>query len=113
MSKEDPEAALRFYKLAADAKYAPAIFNYAKAVESLNSDESIKLLRRITYGVDFIPQAAYELGRIYEEIINDLPNAVIHYRIALEAGVEEAAMSLQRCQDTMFREKGTRKTKQQ
>ncbi len=54
--------------------------------------------------MDFIPQAACELGRIYEVTKHDLPNAVIYYRIALEAGVEEAAASLQRCQDRMFRE---------
>ncbi len=104
LSKADPEAGLRLYKLAADAKYAPAIFNYAKAIEIRDPDESIELLRRITYEVDFIPQAACELGRIYEVTKHDLPNAVIYYRIALEAGVEEAAASLQRCQDRMFRE---------
>lgn len=81
-----------------DAGYAPAIYSYAHSIELRDIDEAIQLYKRVAY---IIPQAAFSLAQLYERL-HDLRGAVDYYRIAYEAGVQEAGESLRRCQDILF-----------
>ena len=98
MTKSDPKLAIALYKQAADAGYAPAIYNYAHSIELRDIDKAVQLYKRVAY---IIPRAAFSLAQIYERS-HDLRGAVDYYRIAYEAGVQEAGESLRRCQDILF-----------
>ena len=98
----DPKLAVALYKQAADAGYAPAIYNYAHAMEWRDVDKAIKLYKQVAFGEDAIPQAAFSLAHLYERSLHDLRSAVSYYRIAYETGIQEAEESLRRCQDMLF-----------
>ena len=49
-----------------------------------------------------VPQAALPLARLYENSLHDLRKASNYYRIAYEAGIQEAGESLRRCQDILL-----------
>lgn len=97
-TNSDPNLAIALYKKAADAGYAPAIYNYAHAIELRDVDKAIQMYKRVAY---VIPQAAFSLARHYERL-HDLRGAVDYYRVAYEAGVQEAGESLRRCQNVLF-----------
>ena len=94
----DIEAATLLFKELADAHYAPAIYNYAKAIQKKEIEETVKLLLSIS----FMPQAANDLGYIYEKTYHNLHTAITYYRMAYESGMTEAGQNLQRCQDKLF-----------
>ena len=101
-TNSDPKLAVALYKQAADAGYAPAIYNYAHAMEWRDVDKAIQLYKKVAFGENAIPQAAFSLAHLYENSLHDLRNAVSYYRIAYEAGIQEAGESLKRCQDILF-----------
>lgn len=94
----NPNLAIALYKKAADAGYTPAIYNYAHARELIDINEAVQMYKRVAY---VIPQAAFSLARYYERL-HDLRGAVDYYRVAYEAGMQEAGESLRRCQDVLF-----------
>ena len=96
----NPTAAISLYRKAADAGYAPAIFNYAHSIELTDAESAVDLYRRVFS--DAVPQAAYSAARLYESALHDIREAVKFYRIALDAGIQEAADDLQRCQAQLF-----------
>ena len=102
MTNSDPKLAAVLYKQAADAGYAPAIYNYAHAMEWRDVEKAIKLYKQVAFGENSIPQAAFSLARLYERSLHDLRNAVSYYRIAYETGIQEAGECLKRCQDILF-----------
>ena len=71
-------------------------------MELLDLDAAVSMYRRVAFGEHAIPQAAYALGVIYENHLNDLHSAVTYYHIAAKAGLEAAEKALKRCQDTLF-----------
>ena len=95
----DLDAAIAHYKTAADAGYQPAVYNYARAIELRDVDKAIPLYKSV---VNDIPQAAFSLAKLYEYRLNDLRLAINHYRVAYEAGIQEAKECLKRCQDKFF-----------
>ena len=97
-TSRDQQSAIAQYKQAADTGYAPAIYNYAHALESRDIDKAVQLYKSVAY---VIPQAAFSLAQLYERSHN-LREAVDYYRIAYEAGIEEAGEALRRCQDMLF-----------
>ncbi len=109
-SRPDPTAAIAYYKKAAENGYAPGAFNYAQAVELLDLDAAVSMYRRVAFGEHAIPQAAYALGVIYENHLNDLHSAVTYYHIAAKAGLEAAEKALKRCQDTLFSKSSAMRT---
>lgn len=105
MTKPDPQKALSLYKQAADAGYAPAVFNYARAMELQDIEEATALYRKVAFGETAIPQAVFSLAKLYERHFHDLYTAVTYYRLAVEAGIQEAEKDLKRCQDELFARK--------
>lgn len=99
MTKSDSKAAIALYAQAAKAGYAPAIYNYAHAIELRDVEKAIEQYKRV---VTVIPQAALSLAKIYENTLHDLRSAADYYRIACEAGIQEAEEGLKRCQDLFF-----------
>lgn len=102
MTDFDQYSAMALYKQAAEAGYAPAVYNYAHALELRDIEQAINLYKRVAFGENAIPHAAYSLGKLYERSLHDLRSAVSCYRIAFDAGILEAGGDLQRCQDTLF-----------
>ncbi len=100
--KMNLEKAEQYYQLAADAGFTPAIYNLAALIEAKDPDKAVDYYQRVAYGDDGIPQASYALGRCYEKIYNDIPEAVSCYRIAYGNGVIEAGEALQRCQNIIL-----------
>ena len=100
MTKNDPKEAMALYKKAADAGYAPAIYNYAHAMELNDIAQAVQMYQRIYH---IIPQAALSLAQIYEKSLNDFPRAIDYYRVAYEAGIQEAKKSLMHCQDILLK----------
>ena len=98
----DPQAAIALYRSASEADYAPAVYNFARAMELRDIDHAISLYKRVAFGENAIPQAAFSLARLYERSLHDLRSAVHYYRIAIESGVKEAENDLKRCQDKLF-----------
>jgi TPR repeat protein len=99
MTNSDPQTAIALYKQAADAGYAPAVYNYAHAMELRDVEKAIPYYKKIAY---VIPQAAFSLAKLYERTLHDLKSAADYYRIAFEAGIQEAGEGLRRCQDMFF-----------
>lgn len=99
MTKSEPKLAFALYKKAADAGYAPAIYNYAHAMELKDVEQAIQMYQRICH---IIPQAAFSLAQIYEKSLHDLPRAIDYYRVAYESGIREAKKSLTHCQDILL-----------
>jgi TPR repeat protein len=99
MTKSDPQSAIALYEKAADAGYAPAVYNYAHAMELRDVGKAIDQYKRVA---TVIPQAAFSLAKLYENRLHDLHNAADYYRIASEAGIQEAEEGLRRCQDLFF-----------
>ena len=97
-TSRDPQSAIALYKQAAETGYAPAIYNYAHALESRDIDKAVQLYKSVAY---VIPQAAFSLAQLYKRSHN-LHEAVDYYRIAYEAGIEEAGEALRHCQDMLF-----------
>ena len=101
----DIQSAINLYKQAADAGYAPAIYNYANAMVSQGKiEEAIALYKRVASSYA-IPQAAFDLAKLYENKLHDLRHAIDYYRIAYEAGIQEAEDNMRRCQDIIFSNK--------
>ena len=98
----DISAAIAWYKKAADAGYAPAVYNYARAMELRDVDAAVQLYERVA---DEFPQAAFSLAQLYERNRKDFRGAINYYRIAYDAGITETADGLQRCQDKLFVQK--------
>ncbi|MBR4459364.1 MAG: toll/interleukin-1 receptor domain-containing protein [Clostridia bacterium] len=99
LSECEPQRAEKLYRRAAEAGYAPAIYNYARTIELRDPQEAIRQYRKVAYGENAIPQAAFALGRLYERALHDMQNAAIWYRIALDAGFQEAENDLKRCRN--------------
>lgn len=99
MTKSEPQSAIDLYKKAADAGYAPAVYNYAHAMELQNVDKAVEMYQRVAY---VIPQAAFSLAQLYERTIRDFRKAIDYYRIAYESGIQEAGEDIRRCQDVLF-----------
>lgn len=95
----DIQAAIAWYKKAADAGYAPAVYNYAHSIELREVDEAIQFYERVA---DEFPQAAFSLAQLYERNLKDFRGAINYYRIAYDSGIKEASDGLQRCQDRLF-----------
>ena len=106
LTNSDQKLAIELYKKAAKTGYAPAIYNYAHAIELQNINEAVQLYQKI---VSFIPKAALSLARIYENSLQDLRKAIDYYRIAYESGIQEAGESLRRCKDIYFGKESTAK----
>ena len=98
-TNRDHNSAITLYKRAADAEYEPAIYNYAHAMKSKNPDEAIRYYKKIAY---VIPKAAFSLAKLYEGTLHQLQDAADYYRMAYEAGIQEAGDGLKRCQDVFF-----------
>lgn len=98
-TNRDPQSAISLYKQAADAEYEPAIYNYAYAMRSIDVEIAIQYYTKIAY---VIPKAALSLAKIYEGSLHQLQNAADYYRMAYEAGIQEAGDGLKRCQDVFF-----------
>ena len=102
MTTVDSKSAVTLYKQAADAGYAPAVYNYARAIELQDINEAVQQYERV---VNTIPQAAFSLAQLYERSLHDLRRAIEYYRIAYEAGIQEAGNGLRHCQDIIFSRK--------
>lgn len=98
----DLEKAQRLYEEAANAGFAPAVFNYAKMIELQKPEEAMRLYKTVAYGDDAMPIAAYALGRRYEYDRRDLRSAISCYERALNGGIEEAVDDLERCRNQLF-----------
>ena len=102
MTEPNQQTAIGLYRQAAEAGFAPAVYNYAHEMELRDIDQAIALYKRVAFGENAIPSAAYSLARLYERSVHDLRSAVSFYRIAFEAGIQEAEKDLRRCQDCLF-----------
>ncbi|MBQ6562375.1 MAG: toll/interleukin-1 receptor domain-containing protein [Clostridia bacterium] len=100
--KGDPNAAIALYKKSAENGFAAGAYNYAQAMELINLNEAVSMYRKVAFGENAIPQAAYALGRIYETRLKDLHSAVTYYHIAAADGMPDAEKALKRCQDYLF-----------
>ena len=95
----DFKEAVAWYEQAANAGYLPAVYNYAHAMELKDAKTAAQLYEKV---VNIIPQAALPLARLYENSLHNLRKASNYYRIAYEAGIQEAGESLRRCQDILL-----------
>ena len=98
-TNRDPQSAISLYKQAADAEYEPAIYNYARAMKSRDINEAIQYYKKIAY---VVPKAAFSLAKLYDVTLHQLQDAADYYRMAYEAGIQEAGDGLKRCQDVFF-----------
>lgn len=105
--EEDPEKAKIYYQRAMDLKFPAAFYNYATLIEGDDTEEAVRLLKKVAYGEETIPLAIYVLGQIYENTYHDLRNAIVCYEQALSQGIREAGVSLERCRNTTWHLKGT------
>ena len=97
----NPEKAERLYAEAADAGYAPAVFNYANMIELQKPEEAMRLYKKVAYGDQAMPIAAYALGRRYEYDQHDLRSAISCYERAVNGGIEQAVDDLDRCRSRL------------
>ena len=102
MTSVDRKSAMNLYEKAAGAKYAPAIYNYAHAMELEDIEKAARCYSEIAY---LIPQASFALAQIYERSLHDLRLAINYYRIAYEGGIRKARENLRHCQDILFGKK--------
>ena len=93
------DEAVAWYEQAAKAGYLPAVYNYARAMELKNAEAAAQVYEKVA---NIIPQVALPLAQLYENLLHDLRKASDYYRIAYEAGIQEAGESLRRCQDELF-----------
>ncbi|MCD8364649.1 MAG: toll/interleukin-1 receptor domain-containing protein [Clostridiales bacterium] len=98
----DPERAQRLYEEAANAGFAPAVFNYANMIELQKPEEAMRLYKTVAYGDEAMPIAAYALGRRYEYDRRDLRSAISCYERAVNGGIEAAVDDLERCRNQLF-----------
>jgi len=98
-TNRDPQSAIELYKQAADAEYEPAIYNYARSIKSRDVNEAIQYYKKIAY---VVPKAAFSLAKLYDVTLHQLQDAADYYRMAYEAGIQEAGDGLKRCQDVFF-----------
>ena len=98
----DLEKAEALYQEAAEAGYAPAVYNYANTVELKDPEKAMQLYSRVAYGDEALPIAAYALGRRYEYGMQDLKNAIQCYERALDGGISQAEDDLERCHNRLL-----------
>lgn len=96
----DPDRARAYYKEAAEMGYGAAIYNYANMIEQENTPQAMNDYRKVAYGENPLPIAAYALGRLYETQ-RQLRDAINCYERAIDGGVSDALRDLERCRNTL------------
>lgn len=96
----DPDRARAFYKEAVEMGYGAAIYNYANMIEQENTPLAMNLYRKVAYGENPLPVAAYALGRLYETQ-RQLRDAINCYERAIDGGISDALRDLERCRNTL------------
>lgn len=99
---QNTDMAKQYYKEAADKKYAPAIYNYAYIIEAEEPEKAMTYYKQVAFGEHALGEAAYALGRMYEDGMRDIRNAINCYEQAVRCGVGEAQTDLERCRDTLI-----------
>ena len=97
------QSAAVWYQRAAEAHYAPAIYNYAIMIRNTEPAKALNMLRRVSYGEKALPLAIYALGRMYEEM-QDMRNAAECYKNAVDAGIAAAEKDYDRCRLNLDKE---------
>lgn len=97
--KRDTLKAMELFKLAMDLGLSQAAYNYAKLRQRNmlphERNEIINLYLSAFFSETPIPQAAYEIGRLFEDI-SDKVNALHYYYLAAEAGFIPANAEIKR-----------------
>ncbi len=101
--EKNMQLAAIWYQRAADAHYAPAIYNYAIMIRNTEPAKALNMLRRVAYGEKALPLAIYALGRMYEEM-QDMRNAAECYKNAVDAGISAAEKDYDRCRLNLDKE---------